>query len=378
MPDLLTSKASGQGARARSSAPDARILVVDDIKTNQLAAICHLDKYECKVDACASGAGAVNLVQQRAYDMVFMDYMMPNMSGARAVREIRAIGGGAFQGLPIVALTANTIWGAREMLLSEGFSDYLSKPIEARELDGIMRKWLPSEKLLRRAAPGEASSGEPARGIAQGGPGSGALASGALSIGALMADSLLADGIDIRAGLARHGERAHIDALRSYFAQTPKLLEKLRRAGAREERLVALCGLKGSSFGICADAIGKQAEALARAAEGCGARLAEADCAPLAAAAERALEGLGAFLAAIERKPAAKPAPKPMASEPSAALLRELASASKKYNVSAMEGILDKLEAYRYKRSGNFLVRWLREQSCNLEYKAIWTRLEAV
>jgi hypothetical protein len=57
--------------------------------------------------------------------------------------------------------------------------------------------------------------------------------------------------------------------------------------------------------------------------------------------------------------------------------LRELVKASRQYNASAMEDMLDKLEAYQYADGGNFLVKWLREQVDNLEYKAIWKRLGA-
>ncbi|MCL2600336.1 MAG: response regulator [Treponema sp.] len=212
-------------------APDAKVLVVDDIRTNLSVTVGFLDRYRCNVDTCTNGFTAVHMVQRKYYDMVFMDYMMPRMNGIETMHEIRALElkGHDYRGLPIIALTANTSQGAREMFLAEGFNDYISKPIEISKLNSVLRKWLPGEKQ------------------------------------------------------------------------------------------------------ICD---------------------------------------------AVFEKPKPAPDSKPTATEPCPDLLRELAGACRQYRASAMEDILDRLETYRYENGGDSLVRWLRIQADNLEYEAIWKRLE--
>jgi len=126
-------------------APDAKILVVDDIPTNLKVAQGLLKIYEIDADICESGKAAIELVLSKEYDIVLMDHMMPEMDGVETVKIIRSLGG-KHADLPIAALTANAIVGAREMFLQNGFNDFLSKPIEVTKLTGILAKWLPKEK----------------------------------------------------------------------------------------------------------------------------------------------------------------------------------------------------------------------------------------
>ncbi|MCL2399401.1 MAG: ATP-binding protein [Defluviitaleaceae bacterium] len=124
---------------------EANILLVDDIDTNLkvgqgLLRLCGLD-----VDTCTGGESAIEAVLAKDYDLVFMDHMMPGMDGVEAVKVIRDYGD-KYANLPIVALTANAIVGAREMFLQNGFDDFLSKPIEINKLNSILAKWIPKEK----------------------------------------------------------------------------------------------------------------------------------------------------------------------------------------------------------------------------------------
>jgi len=337
----------------RFVSPDARILLVDDVKTNLLSAAECFDEYRCQVDTCACGFTAVQMVQRERYDMVFMDYMMPEMNGVKAMQRIRSLSGEHW-GLPIVALTANASPGTREALLSQGFHDYLHKPIEPSRLNEILRKWLSVEKRLRDTASAETRELPPAH-----------------AYDGFSCDGLMEEGVNARAGYACYGEKTYLDALHSYYAHVPALLEKLRRVDDLGEYLVAAHGLKGASYGIRADSLGRQAGALERAAQIGDARFIEANNDLLIATVENALRKLGAYLSAFERKMDAKP----MAREPSPALLRELAVASRRCRTGEVENILDRLELYRYENGGFFFVKWLREQANNLEYGAIWKRL---
>ena len=133
------------------TAPKARILIVDDLQTNLMVMEGLLDPYGLAVDLCLSGAEAVERVKEGDYDLVFMDHMMSGMDGLEAARIIRALDGDRFRRLPIVAMTANAESGAAEKYRAEGLSDYLSKPIETPTLSSILLKWLPWDKIERRA-----------------------------------------------------------------------------------------------------------------------------------------------------------------------------------------------------------------------------------
>jgi len=133
-------------------APDARILLVDDININLRVAKGLLLPYEMKVDFCLSGAEAIQAVKSTRYDLVFMDHMMPKMDGIKATSLIRGMGGEDpyYISLPIIALTANAVSGMREMFLENGFNDFLSKPISLDEMDAVLEKWIPKEKQKKK------------------------------------------------------------------------------------------------------------------------------------------------------------------------------------------------------------------------------------
>jgi signal transduction histidine kinase/HPt (histidine-containing phosphotransfer) domain-containing protein/ActR/RegA family two-component response regulator len=146
----------------RFTAPEARVLIVDDIKTNLDVAGGLLAPYLMQVDSCLSGQEAARLAQENKYDLVLMDHMMPGMDGIETTRLIRSLGGDYFQKLPIVALTANAIAGMKNMFLQAGFNDYISKPIEIARLDDLIARWIPAEKQIKsgRVAKRETFSGE--------------------------------------------------------------------------------------------------------------------------------------------------------------------------------------------------------------------------
>jgi CheY-like chemotaxis protein len=133
------------------TAPDADILLVDDLPSNLLVAEGLLSPYKARIRTCRGGREAVDLVSAHSFDLVFMDHMMPGMDGLEATAAIRAMQGRGE--LPIVALTANAVAGMKEMFLQNGFSDFLSKPIEVSKLSKIMEKWIPADK--REQPPGD-------------------------------------------------------------------------------------------------------------------------------------------------------------------------------------------------------------------------------
>jgi signal transduction histidine kinase/HPt (histidine-containing phosphotransfer) domain-containing protein/ActR/RegA family two-component response regulator len=128
--------------------PGTRVLVVDDNSINLTVALGFLATHHIQADTVLSGKGAIEKVQATPYDLVFMDHMMPGMDGTEAARHIRSLNGERFKTMPIIALSANAVQGARELFLRSGMNDFLAKPIEADELNWILTTWLPPEKIM--------------------------------------------------------------------------------------------------------------------------------------------------------------------------------------------------------------------------------------
>ena len=129
-------------------APNARVLVVDDIDVNLEVVKGLMQPYKMQVDLCVSGAETIEKVKVNNYDLIFMDHMMPEMGGVEATKIIREMAkeNPHCASLPIIALTANAVSGVKEMFLSNGFNDFLSKPIDIIKLNSILETWLPEGK----------------------------------------------------------------------------------------------------------------------------------------------------------------------------------------------------------------------------------------
>jgi CheY-like chemotaxis protein/HPt (histidine-containing phosphotransfer) domain-containing protein len=128
--------------------PGARALVVDDLPTNLEVAGATLAELGCRVDSAASGPEALEMIKSRPYDIVFLDHMMPEMDGMECLGIIRSMEDGRFKELPVVALTANTVRGAREKFLAGGFNEYIPKPVEPELLEGALRRLLPDDSAI--------------------------------------------------------------------------------------------------------------------------------------------------------------------------------------------------------------------------------------
>lgn len=116
-----------------------KVLVVDDNKLNLKVASKLLEKYNLSIDTCETGIDAISKISNNnSYDLIFLDDMMPKMSGVETFKRLRKINRIT---TPIVALTANAITGEKEKYLEIGFDDYLAKPINKEELDKIVKKY---------------------------------------------------------------------------------------------------------------------------------------------------------------------------------------------------------------------------------------------
>ncbi|MCR5734120.1 MAG: response regulator [Lachnospiraceae bacterium] len=121
-------------------APDAKVLIVDDNDMNLEVISSLLEGTKIQITTAESGSECLNILKEKSFDLVFLDQMMPGMSGVQTLSEIKKQD--LCNNIPIIALTADAIVGARDNYLKEGFTDYLSKPVMYDELEAVLLKYL--------------------------------------------------------------------------------------------------------------------------------------------------------------------------------------------------------------------------------------------
>lgn len=124
-----------------------KALIVDDEKMNLMVAKGILKKFFISSDTAVSGQAAIDLCKVNKYDIIFMDYMMPEMNGTEAMNAIRKLNDGYYENIPIVILTANAVSGAREEFMNEGFDDFLSKPVNIKSMEKVLFNNLKGESV---------------------------------------------------------------------------------------------------------------------------------------------------------------------------------------------------------------------------------------
>jgi PAS domain S-box-containing protein len=351
--------------------PYGKVLVVDDVTTNLEVAKGMMMAYEGLLIHCVtSGRDAIELIRSAEihYDVVFMDHMMPGLDGIETVEIIRnEIGSDYARTVPIIALTANAIVGNDKMFLENGFQAFLTKPIDVVKLDAVLRQFVrdkQSPETIRQAEEGlpDATARQDHDAILRG-----------------LLEKTRISGIDIAAGMKRFNDASaiYLGVVKSFVQNMPKFLATLR--GVTESTLseyaVTVHGVKGSCYGICADEVGRMAEALEIAAK-------SGDFARVMAGNETFIgrvEGLLLQLDTLSRSAdeigRELDGDKKTLPSPDASLLAEMLAASQAYDIDTMQGAMEALEKYQYE-SGGELISWLRERLVNFEYDEISEKLE--
>ena len=310
----------------RFVAPDARVLVVDDINTNLRVASGLLLPYLVKVDLRSSGAEAIEAVKSKSYDVVFMDHRMPEMDGVKATEHIRALSESnpAYAKLPIVALTANAISGMEEMFLQNGFNDYLTKPIDTVKLNMILEKWIPKKKQKSPASMHKKPEKPKAESRAN------------FSI----------EGIDVAKGVSISGGKFDFfcETLLTFREDGLKRIEELRKCVESENislYTTYVHALKGASASVGAAGISESAAALEAAGLRGDAEFIKNNTAMFINELEAVLDGIKTARDSLEFREGGNPRPSGRLREN----LAELAGAVKNYDVERVNALMDELLA---------------------------------
>jgi signal transduction histidine kinase/DNA-binding response OmpR family regulator/HPt (histidine-containing phosphotransfer) domain-containing protein len=354
----------------RVRVPYAKVLVVDDVTTNLDLARGIMKPYGMTVDCAGNGRAAIELVRkgEPRYNAIFMDHMMPGMDGIEAVRIIRnEIDSDYARTVPIIALTANAISGNEKIFLNNGFQDFLTKPIDIMRMNEAINRWVRDKKLEKELGLDKESLISEGRQDAE----EEARAGGVEDRTASLIRTSPVEGLDAEKGLERFGGdgEAYMESLRSYVVHTPELLTAARNTDALADYAITVHGIKGSSRGISAEALGQRAEELEHAAKAGNADLVREKNEGFIQAAEGFIRDLSALVAVLEEN-----LDKPRKAAPDPALLARIREAAEQYDMGGLDSAMEELEQWVYE-SDDGLVPWLREQIGRSEFEEITKRL---
>lgn len=141
---------SGEKNLKNFIAPEAKILIVDDNAINRMVAAGLLAPFQMQIDMAESGKMALSMVQEKKYDLIFMDHIMPDMDGIETTKNIRALDGPYYKTLPIIALTADAMTESQKLFAEASMNGFVAKPIDMAQLTCVLLQWLPHELICTR------------------------------------------------------------------------------------------------------------------------------------------------------------------------------------------------------------------------------------
>jgi CheY-like chemotaxis protein/HPt (histidine-containing phosphotransfer) domain-containing protein len=329
--------------------PYGNVLIVDDVDTNIYVAKGLMAPYDLTMDSAGSGFAAIEKIKKgNKYDIVFMDHMMPMMDGIEATKHIRNLG----YTEPIVALTANAVAGQLDIFLENGFDDFISKPIDIRQMNAILNKF------IRDKQPPEVI--EAARQQAEEKKRRGDRTESNLQVRQL--SGLEIEGLNISDGITQFGgnEDSYLNVLRAYAASTRRLLVTVDNVNENEIMEDAsgyeinVHAIKGSSYSICANSVGKLAEDLENAAKVKDWDYISKYNNSFIEAAWKLVNNLDALFSSIESN-----TPKPKKDKPDKNILLKLLDACDMFDMGKVEELMGEINSYQYE-SDDGLADWLR------------------
>lgn len=141
---------SGEKNLKNFIAPEAKILIVDDNAINRMVAAGLLAPFQMQIDMAESGKMALSMVQEKKYDLIFMDHIMPDMDGIETTKNIRALDGPYYKTLPIIALTADAMTESQKLFAEASMNGFVAKPIDMAQLTRVLLQWLPKELICAK------------------------------------------------------------------------------------------------------------------------------------------------------------------------------------------------------------------------------------
>ena len=241
-------------AHEKFIAPDARVLLADDMQMNLKVFAGLLKDTKIQIDTAINGAEALKLIEKNHYDVIFLDHMMPVMDGIEAFRQMKLLANNPNANTPVVMLTANAVVDAKNQYMDEGFSDYIAKPIREEVLLSCLRKFLPKElvKPVEKNSSAENASSEIEKSAAQ-------------------SSAKLADFLDEATGLAycMNDQNFYKEMLGEYVSadKTEELMEAFSKEDFEYYR-ITVHAVKSTSLTIGAIKVSEDAKALEMACKG--------------------------------------------------------------------------------------------------------------
>ena len=236
-------------------APDACVLVADDMQMNLKVFAGLLKETKIQIDMAVNGAEALRYIQKKHYDVIFLDHMMPVMDGIEAFRKMKKLEENPNAQTPVVMLTANAVVDAKNLYMDEGFSDYITKPMREEVLLATLKKFLPKNLIhvVKKKTDDELASVDPTPVAA---------APVAEKSGA---QPSLSDFLDTATGLAycMNDEKFYREMQEEYVKgdKTKELAEFFEKEDFENYRIV-VHALKSSSLTIGATKVSEAAKAL--------------------------------------------------------------------------------------------------------------------
>ena len=334
----------------REPMPYGKVLVVDDMKSNLDVAKLLLNPYKLQIDTASSGFEAIDIIKAgKEYDILFMDHMMPEMDGIETVKKLRQFG----YNHPIIALTADAVAGQKDMFLANGFDAFISKPIDIRQLNDSLNKFIRDKERSRQdVLPKEVNQDYIDTGNEQ---------------------TIQIPGVNADAGIALYNGETDIfiSVLRSYVSNALSVIERMRTV--TEESLpnyaINVHGLKGISSGIGAEKIRDAAANLEMLAKSGNLTSVLDGNENVISDTESLVDGIKAWLNEhdVQR-------PKPRLERPDRNLLIILRKSCEAYDMKGVDQVMDELESVSYDNDGE-LVAWLRDKIDGSDFSSVAERL---
>jgi len=308
------------------------------------------------MESVLSGFDAIKKIEEgNTYDIVFMDYMMPEMDGMETTKRLRDLG----YKKPIIALTANAIVGQAEVFLSNGFDDFISKPIDIRQLNSILNSYVRDNQPIDVI--------KEARQLNQG---DGRVARQAES-GKLKGVEVV--GMDVQKGILRYNgdEKTFMVIMRAYVASVRSMLTAIDpfNADKLDVYKIKVHGIKGASFDLFADDIVEKSMALEDAADKGDIDFISEHHQDFIDVTRSLVRDIDEMLTSLSNS-----SQKPVKDKPDDELLKKLYIACAGHHMDGVDAAIAEIELYEY-QNDNGLVNWLHEAADVLDYDSIADRL---